>query len=139
MSRYLSVKLRGRVRATFEDCCAYCKTAEALTVATFEIEHIIPISLDGPSDFDNLCLACPACNRFKSNRTHGALPDGGTVELFHPKNDNWADHFDWSVDGTVIVALTNRAAVTVNLLRMNRPQVVDIRSLWVDAGRQRLQ
>lgn len=138
MSRYLSIELRRRVRDAFEGCCAYCKTAESLTVVTFEVEHITPVSRDGQSTFENLCLACPACNRFKSDRTHGKLTDGtdGTeVRLFHPQQDNWDDHFDWTVDGTVIVGLTERGKSTVNLLRMNRSQVVSVRLLWVAAGR----
>lgn len=42
---------------------AYCRTPEALTVTTFEFEHIIPLSAGGQTVFDNLCLACP-CNKY---------------------------------------------------------------------------
>ncbi len=135
MSRYLSIELRQRVRDAYGSCCAYCKTAESLTVVTFEVEHIIPVSRDGHSNFGNLCLACPACNRFKSDRTSGKLADGTEVPLFHPQQDKWADHFDWTIDGTIIVALTDIGKATVNLLKMNRNQVVNVRSLWVAAGR----
>ncbi len=44
-------------------------------------------------------------------------------------------HFDWPVAGTVIVGLTEVAEATIRTLRMNRRQVVDVRALWVDAGR----
>ena len=44
------------------------QTAESLTVTTFEIEHIIPRSKGGETAFENLCLACPTCNRYKSDR-----------------------------------------------------------------------
>ena len=135
MSRYLSVELRRRVREAFGSCCAYCKTAESLTVVTFEVEHITPVSRGGESSFENLCLACPACNRFKSDRTQGKLTDGTDIQLFHPQQDDWAEHFDWTVDGTVIVGLTDSGKATVNLLRMNRAQVVSVRALWVAAGR----
>ncbi len=74
-------------------------------------------------------------NRFKSDRTHGKLANGNLVRLFHPQQDHWSEHFDWSIDGTVIVGLTDIGAATVDLLTMNRPQVVDVRSLWDDAGR----
>lgn len=135
MSRYLSIELRQRVRDAYGSCCAYCKTAESLTVVTFEVEHIIPVSRDGQSSFGNLCLACAACNRFKSDRTCGKLADGTEVPLFHPQKDNWADHFDWTIDGTIIVALTDIGEATVKLLKMNRNQVVNVRSLWVATGR----
>lgn len=135
MSQYVSVDLRRRIRETFFACCAYCQTAESLTVATFEIEHIVPSSLDGATELQNLCLACPACNRFKSNRIHGTTDAGLDSVLFHPQQDIWLDHFDWSVDGTVIVGLTEVGEATIRTLRMNRPQVIEVRLLWVDAGR----
>jgi hypothetical protein len=106
-----------------------------LTVAIFEIEHIIPLASGGITEFENLCLACPSCNRFKSNRTQGRTDTGSESRLFHPQQDHWLEHFDWSVDATVIVGLTEVAQATIKTLRMNRQQVVDVRSLWVDAGR----
>lgn len=129
MSQYVPVDLRGRIRERFLSCCAYCQTAESLTVATFEIEHVVPSSLSGATDFQNLCLACPAGNLFKSNRTHGTTDAGGDSVLFHPQQYNWLEHFDWSVDGTVIVGLTEVGEATIRTLRMNRPQVVEVRLL----------
>lgn len=134
MSQYVSATLRARVRTHFSGRCAYCLTDEALTTVTFEIEHIIPSSAGGPTEFENLCLACPACNRFKSSRTHAQVA-GSMVRLFHPQLDVWLDHFDWTVDGTVIVALTDVATATIEALRMNRDQVIRVRELWVHIGR----
>ncbi|MBD2694826.1 HNH endonuclease [Anabaena catenula] len=31
---------------------------------TFEVEHIRPLSLGGEAIFENLCFACPSCNRY---------------------------------------------------------------------------
>lgn len=135
MSAYVAVDLRRRVRDAFFSCCAYCQADEALTVTIFEVEHIIPVSLGGETEFDNLCFACPSCNRFKSNRTHGITDADAETRLFHPQRDTWHDHFDWTIDGTAIVGLTEIAQATINTLRMNRKQVVEVRSLWVDAGR----
>ncbi|MFH7024759.1 MAG: HNH endonuclease [Heteroscytonema crispum UTEX LB 1556] len=73
------------MRNNFADCCAYCRTAESLTVTTFEFEHIIPLSAEGETIFENLCLSCPSCNRYKASR-QTAL-DSITqeeVKLFHP-------------------------------------------------------
>ncbi|NJL54586.1 hypothetical protein HC928_04860 [bacterium] len=44
MSVYLPSALQRQVRQRFANCCAYCRTAEALTVSTFEFEHIVPLS-----------------------------------------------------------------------------------------------
>ncbi len=135
MTRYIPAELRARVRSFFRSQCAYCQTAESLTVTIFEIEHIVPRSKGGLTDFENLCLACPTCNRYKSDRLVGKLNTGIEPALFHPHRDTWAEHFGWSIDGTVIVGLTDVAKATINTLRMNRPQVVAVRALWVDAGR----
>ena len=102
---------------------------------TFEVEHILPLSLGGPTEFENLCLACPTCNRHKSNRVAGITDEGLESRLFHPHSDRWLDHFDWSINGIVIVGLTDVGAATVNLLRMNRPQLIEVRSLWVTVGK----
>jgi hypothetical protein len=55
--------------------------------------------------------------------------------LFHPQRDNWLDHFDWSISGVVIVDLSDVGTATINLLKMNRPQLVEVRSLWVTVGK----
>ena len=68
MSRYIQVALQRRVRQHFNETCAYCRTAEALTAMTFEFDHFFPRSLGGETIFENLCFACPSCNRVKSNR-----------------------------------------------------------------------
>lgn len=57
---------RRKVHSHFLECCGYCKTSESLTVVTFEVEHIIPRSLGGLTEFENLCLACLSCNRLNS-------------------------------------------------------------------------
>ena len=86
MKVYLSVELQRRVRERFANCCAYCRTAEDLTVAIFEFEHIVPRSAGGATAFDNLCLSCPTCKRYKSDFV--SAPDPVTlneVALFHPQ------------------------------------------------------
>lgn len=135
MSRYISAELRRRVREYFSERCAYCHTAERLTVVTFELEHITPISAGGATTFENLCLACPMCNRHKADRTSAVDPVvGDVVELFHPQRDNWMEHFAWSTDGCQLVGLTSRGRATVAALRMNRPQLVRTRGLWATLG-----
>lgn len=135
MSVYIAAELRRRVRAHFFQRCAYCQSSEALTVVTFEVEHIQPLSVGGQTTFENLCLACPSCNRHKANRVFGVTDEGTQARLFHPHRDRWLDHFDWSVNSTLIVGLTDIGIATVNSLRMNRPLLVEVRSLWVTLGK----
>jgi 5-methylcytosine-specific restriction endonuclease McrA len=67
MSAYIAVELQRQIRNRFANCCAYCRTAEALTVTTFEFEHITPRSAGGESTLENLCFSCPSCNRYISH------------------------------------------------------------------------
>jgi hypothetical protein len=53
MSAYISVELQRKIRTRFADCCAYCRTTEALTATTFEFEHIVP----GATNFRVACLS----------------------------------------------------------------------------------
>ena len=139
MSVYIPIELRRRIRSHFLQRCAYCQSSEALTVVTFEVEHIHPLSLDGQTEFENLCLACTSCNRHKANRVIGLTDEGAETRLFHPQLHHWFDHFDWSVNSTLIVGLTDIGIATVNLLHMNRPQLVEVRSLCVaSSARSRL-
>jgi len=131
VSVYIPVELRRRVRAHFRDHCAYCRTPEALTAVTFEFEHIVPSSRGGETLFQNLCLSCPTCNRYKSDRTSGASnPASVEVPRFHPHLNLWNEHFEWSSDTTLLIGQTQIGQVTIVTLKMNRPQIVRVRRLW---------
>jgi HNH endonuclease len=132
MSAYISVELQRQIRNRFANCCAYCLTAELLTATTFEFEHIIPRSTGGETILENLCLSCPSCNRYKANRQ--SIIDSVTEEaarLFHPQLQLWNEHFSWNDDASEIVGITNIGRVTITTLKMNRPQLVLVRKLWV--------
>jgi len=82
-------------------------------------------------EFENLCLACPTCNRLKANRTSATDPaTGETTALFHPQRDRWSEHFAWSADASELVGRTPTGRATVTSLRMNRAQVIRTRKLW---------
>jgi hypothetical protein len=132
MKVYIPAELQQQVRERFANCRAYCRTAEALTVGIFEFEHIVPRSADGATVFDNLCLSCPTCNRFKSNRV--SAPDPvllDEVALFHPHQQRWFDHFSWNEDANQIIGLTPTGRATIAALRRNRPQIIRVRQMWV--------
>lgn len=135
MSSYVSVKLRRSIRELFEGRCGYCQTAEALTADIFEIEHIVPRAVGGETVFENLCLACPSCNRYKSDRVSFlSKPSDSEVELFHPQQNDWLVHFRWNDDATELLGLTPIGQATIDLLRINRPQMIRVRKMWVAMG-----
>lgn len=135
VSVYVPAALRRQVRARFANRCAYCQTAEALTVAIFEIEHIIPRRAGGETVFANLCLACLTCNRYKADRQTVITPLlAQPVLLFHPQQQLWEEHFAWNADATEILGLTATGQATIEALRMNRPPLVRLRRMWVTMG-----
>ncbi|HQZ71479.1 MAG TPA: HNH endonuclease signature motif containing protein [Anaerolineae bacterium] len=133
----VSAALRRQIRALDANRCAYCRAPEALSVATFEIDHIVPASADGQTVASNLCLACPLCNRSKGVwQTALDASTGSVVPLFNPRRDTWAAHFAWDDEVVAISGLTPTGRATVLALRMNRPQIVRLRRLWLKIGVQ---
>lgn len=131
MTIYVPENLRRQVRERFNNICAYCQTAELLSVSIFEIDHIIPISADGSTSFENLCLACSTCNRYKGIHQQAIDPlTNQTVPLFHPNQQKWDDHFSWSESKTKIIGRSPTGRATIELLKMNRPQLVFLRDIW---------
>ncbi|MEH1886472.1 HNH endonuclease [Nostoc sp.] len=135
MSVYIPVELKNKIRSHFNNLCAYCHPAEALTVTTFEFEHIIPLSSGGKTVFENICLACPSCNRYKATRQTAIDPNTqNEVKLFNPQQQLWVDYFTWSKDATEIVGLTTIGRATISTLKMNRLQLTRVRKMWVIMG-----
>ncbi len=136
MSVYIPVGLQQQIRAHFSNCCAYCHTVETLTVAIFEYEHITPRSADGQTVFENLCLACPTCNRYKASRQNAIDPiTQESVPLFHPHHQQWIEHFAWNEDRTELVGFSAIGRATIVALKMNRPQIIRVRKMWVKLGK----
>ena len=135
MSVYIPSALQRQIRDRFANCCAYCRTAEALTVTTFEFEHIVPLSAAGATVFENLCLACPTCNRYKANRQTAIDPGTQAITpLFHPQQQSWSDHFAWNAEATEVTGLTAIGRATIAMLKMNRLQMTRVRKMWVKLG-----
>ena len=99
------------------------------------MEHILPKSLAGTDDRDNLAASCYRCNEFKGAKTHARDPQTGQlVSLFHPRNQSWLDQFTWSNGGTHIIGVKPTGRATVIALRLNNETVVEARSIWIEFG-----
>lgn len=105
-------------------------------MARLEIEHLIPISQGGSNEESNLWLACPLCNRSKSDRMMAVDPDtGDTVPLFNPRTQIWSEHFRWGDDGIRIIGITAIGRATVETLHLSDDHdALKVRSYWVLAG-----
>jgi hypothetical protein len=107
--------------------CEYCRMHQSLQGATFHVEHVMPSSVGGSDDADNLALSCPSCNLGKSNRVRVTDPETELeVPLFNPRTDRWCDHFAWDEDWR-IVGLTSIGRATIAALNLNHPRRVLIR------------
>lgn len=127
--------LRERVSHLAGHRCGYCLCTPALLGMPMSIDHIIPESAGGPTTEENLWLACRRCNEFKGSQTAALDPETGVeTPLFHPRRDEWHQHFRWSADGASIVAKTACGRATCRALRLNNDIIVVSRRLWVSAG-----
>lgn len=132
---YVSDAVRQLVRERADERCEYCLSAQRYVMGVLEVDHIKPVSRGGSDDETNLSLACPLCNNHKNDQTDAVDPNSGIkVELFHPRQHYWQDHFTWSADGTHIVGLTTQGRATVVALKLNHPVAVMVRRSWVAVG-----
>lgn len=135
MSAYIPVAVRREIETQFSQCCAYCHTAERLAAATFEVEHIVPLAAGGETVLANLCFSSPMCNRYKGARQTAVDPQtNNTVQLFHPQQDQWDDHFAWNEESSELIGLTETGRATIDALKINRSQLVRVRKMWVTLG-----
>lgn len=131
----VSQATRQRIRQLADNRCGYCLSQQRLLPYTLEIEHIVPISRGGSDDEDNLWLACRSCNLYKSNQTAAADPlTGNQTSLFHPRQHQWNEHFNWSTDGLRIEGATPIGRATVLALQLNNLFAITARSNWIQAG-----
>ena len=129
-NKAITARQRQQVRAKAGGCCEYCRSQEAFATERFSVDHIIPRAKGGQTELANLAYACLGCNGYKY--THTQAIDPATAEfapLFHPRQQQWADHFAWSADLTQIIGLTPTGRATVQTLRMNRESLINLRKL----------
>jgi hypothetical protein len=132
----LSDVLQDQVRQRANHLCEYCHASEKWQYVKFTVDHVIPVSLGGDSQFGNLALACFHCNRRKTNRLTAIAPETNSeVPLFNPRQHQWCDHFSWSADGLIILGLTEIGKATIALLDLNRERVLQIRAADIEIGR----
>ena len=119
-------RLRQLVRRRAKNRCEYCQIHQDHEPLSFHIEHIIPRRHGGKDVSNNLALACHHCNLSKGTNLSGLDPRNGKLtRLYHPRLDDWEDHFikrDGEIAGRSAVGRT-----TVNVLRMNEDGRVQLR------------
>lgn len=121
MTSYVSAHLRHHVVARANRLCEYCLIHEDDTYLGCHIEHIIAEKHGGPTNKNNLALACVACNRAKGSDIGSIAPSTGEfTRFFNPRTDRWSEHFQHN--GIAIEPLTPIGEVTAIILAYNQAE-----------------
>lgn len=123
----IPASLRRLVIQRADNRCEYCGISQIGQVATFHIDHIVPVVAGGETIAENLALACVSCSLRKGARQK--LEDsetGEVVSIFNPRQQVWKEHFDWN--GVQVVGLTATGRATVQALDLNRATMLAIRA-----------
>lgn len=128
-----------RKRASY--LCEYCHSPERISTTRFTVDHLIPKSIGGADDLDNLALAYRRCNERRYNFVAGYDSETkAVVPLFNPRQQIWSEHFLWSANGRTIIGVTPIGRATCNRLDMNDERypeddsIQSARGFWVQAG-----
>jgi len=136
----ISNETQQYVRQRADFLCEYCHSPEFLSTAPLTIDHILPKSLGGSDNSDNLALACRHCNGYRYNFVTGIDPQTEeAITLFNPRQQQWFEHFLWTADGLKIMGVTSVGRATCKRLDLNderRPDkfIQASRRLWVMGG-----
>lgn len=89
--------------------------------------NIIPRVHGGSDEVENLALACIDCNLHKGMNLAGIDPQTSKLtELFHPRREEWTDHFEWQ--GIYLAGKTATGRTTIRVLKINSDDQVALRS-----------
>lgn len=130
----MEAALEQQVWARAARRCEYCHVPQSVYLTPFQIDHVIALKHAGPTATENLALACFHCNLHKGPNIAGIDPTTSKLtRLFHPRQDDWMNHFALNRNGT-IEGTTDVGRTTVAVLNMNEPIVVTVRAFLIDEG-----
>jgi hypothetical protein len=130
MDETLAIQVRQRANHV----CEYCHMPWAYyPTVPFPIDHIIAQQHGGPTMLGNLALSCLHDNAHKGPNIAGIDPVSKKLtKLFNPRRHKWERHFRW--DGPYLVGRTAIGRVTIAVLAMNDPAVIEVREALLDEG-----
>jgi len=130
MATALSREVRLAVIERARGRCEYCQKPDDRTLNPYrhEADHILAEKHGGNTALDNLAYACFQCNRYKGTDLTSLDPHTNEVtRLFHPRTQQWGNHFALTTEGT-IMPRTPEGRATARLLRLNAPERVQTRA-----------
>ena len=123
----MTASLRRWVIQRANNRCEYCGISQIGQVATFHIDHVIPVIAGGETTAENLALACVSCSLRKGARQKiEDAETGEVVYIFNPRQQRWNAHFAWN--GVEMIGFTATGRATVQALDLNRSTMLTIRA-----------
>ena len=119
--------LRREVIQRANNRCEYCGISQIGQVATFHIDHVIPVIAGGETTPENLALACVSCSLRKGARQELVdVETGECAYIFNPRQQQWSINFTWC--DVEVLGLTATGRATIKALDLNRPTMLAIRA-----------
>ena len=132
---YIPIAIQRAVIVLSKGYCEYCFVPEDFSNDFFQFDHIIPFSKGGSSELKNIARTCGKCNGYKHHKTHHIDPlTQQPCRLYHPRQDDWSEHFRWHNDKLTLIGKTPIGRTTIDLLQINRYSSVNLRSLLKIVG-----
>jgi hypothetical protein len=126
-------ELAQTVRERAGERCEYCRIPQSALLLRFQVDHIIAEQHAGETVLGNLAFACPHCNRYKGPNIGGLdLQSGQLVRLFHPRTDDWTEHFQFAE--ALLVGKTPVGRATVQVLAINADEPLRFRMTLLLTG-----
>lgn len=122
----IPASLRRLVIQRADNRCEYCGISQIGQVATFHIDHIVPVVAGGGTIAENLALAVSCSLRKGARQSLEDSETGEVVSIFNPRQQAWKEHFAWN--GVQVVGLTATGRATLQALDLNRATMLAIRA-----------
>jgi hypothetical protein len=113
--------------------CEYCRVPESGSRFHHVLDHVIARQHGGATVFENLALCCGRCNQYKGPNISSVDPKSRSiVRLYHPRSDQWNEHFRY--EGAILIGITSIGRATVAALRINHPLRIAARQALIETG-----
>jgi hypothetical protein len=130
----MNQRTEDEVRQLAFNRCEYCHLPDGVIGLPHVLDHIIAKQHGGQFVVNNLALCCGRCNQYKGPNIASIDADtGALVPLFHPRRDDWNEHFYWM--GPRLVGKTGIGRATIAVLSINLPVRVSARETMIQEGR----
>lgn len=130
-TRYKDPAIKAMLEQETHEKCAYCES-KMKHISYGDIEHILPKNKNARPDlyveWSNLTLACEQCNRSGKRKYYNPQ-----LSLINPYVDDPDQHLKDIGPLIMPVPGDDRAYVTRNILKLNRPALVERRTERIES------